>query len=758
LSGYTVGVRALCEFTAKQGDLDLRFTPAPTAQEGIAGHAVVAARRGEHYRPEVTLEGDYGLLHVRGRADGYDPDQNLIEEVKTFRGQFSSIPDNHRHLHWAQLRIYGHLMCEQLDVQEVNLALVYFDIGTQQETVLRETRSRAELKAFFEDHCGRFIAWAEQEMRHRERRDAALAEMRFPHAEFRPGQRQLAEAVFRANTGKRCLLAQAPTGIGKTLGTLFPALKAAPKENLDKLLFLAAKTPGRQLALDAAATLKAGDTIPLRVLELTARDKACEHPDKACHGDSCPLARGFYDRLPAARAAALDAPLLDRDTLRTIGLAHEVCPYYLGSEMARWSDMVVGDYNYWFDGGAMLYALALERGWRVSVLADEAHNLVSRARGMYSASLARAGLRAARAVAPPAVQKPLEKIGRAWTEAGKAAPLPYQVLDGLPQKLLDSLQSATSAINEHLAAFPEALDPALQEFYFDALHFLRLAESFGDHSLCDLTRADERDTVLAIRNVVPAPFLKPRFEFAHSTTLFSATLSPWHYFADLLGMPEDTVWIDVDSPFVASQLQVEVARGISTRYQHRQASLAPIADLMAEQYARMPGNYLAFFSSFDYLEKVADTMARRHPEIPAWHQARRMSELERTAFLERFTLEGKGIGFAVLGGAFGEGIDLPGARLIGAFVATLGLPQVNPVNEQLRERLQAMFGAGYDYAYLYPGLQKVVQAAGRVIRTEQDRGTVWLIDDRFARHDVLELLPRWWHVQERAARANASAP
>jgi Rad3-related DNA helicase len=419
--------------------------------------------------------------------------------------------------------------------------------------------------------------------------------------------------------------------------------------------------------------------------------------------------------------------------------------------MARWSDMVVGDYNYWFDGGAMLYALALERGWRVSVLADEAHNLVSRARGMYSASLARGDLRAARAVAPPAVQKPLEKVGRAWTEAGKGAPLPYQVLDSLPQKLLDSLQNATSAINEHLAAFPEALDPALQEFYFGALQFLRLAESFGDHSLFDLTRTDERDTELAIRNLVPAPFLKPRFEFAHSTTLFSATLSPWNYFADLLGMPEDTAWVDVDSPFVASQLKVDVARGISTRYQHRKASLAPIADLMAAQYEQAPGNYLAFFSSFDYLEQAADTLARRHPAIPSWRQSRRMSEAERSAFLERFTSESRGIGFAVLGGAFGEGIDLPGARLIGAFVATLGLPQVNPVNEQLRGRLQTMFGAGYDYAYLYPGLQKVVQAAGRVIRTEQDQGTVWLIDDRFARPEVLALLPAWWHVEARSS-------
>jgi DNA excision repair protein ERCC-2 len=747
---YVVAVRALCEFTAKQGDLDLRFTPSPTAQEGIAGHAVVASRRGEHYRSEVSLEGDWGPLHVRGRADGYDPDRNLLEEVKTYRGQFTSVPDNHRHLAWAQLRVYGHLLCTELDLADVNLALVYFDIGSQQETVLSETRTRAELAVLFDDQCRRFVAWAERELAHRAARDAALTALRFPHADFRPGQRQLAEAIFRANAGKRSLLAQAPTGIGKTIGTLFPVLKAAPTQDLDKVFFLAAKTPGRQLALDAAATLKAGGTLPLRVLELSARDKACEHRDKACHGESCPLAKGFYDRLPAAREAATNADMLDRAALRAIGLAHDVCPYYLGSEMVRWSDVVVGDYNYWFDGGAMLYALALDRGWKVSVLADEAHNLVSRARSMYTASLQRGGLRTARAVAPPALHKPLDKVKRAWTEVSKSASLPYQVLDALPDKFLNPLQAAASAITEHMAAFPVPLDAELQDFYFAALQFGRLAESFGEHSLFDVTRDNERDTTLCIRNVVPAPFLGPRFAYAHSTTLFSATLSPWHYFADLLGMPADTAWIDVDSPFSASQLDVHVAHGISTRYQERAGSLAPIATLMAEQYHTRPGNYLAFFSSFDYLQQVADRFEQAHPDIPVWRQARRMSEPERADFLARFAPGGRGIGFAVLGGSFGEGVDLPGERLIGAFVATLGLPQLNPVNEQLRQRMQAMFGAGYDYTYLYPGMQKVVQAAGRVIRTEQDRGVVWLIDDRFARADVKALLPAWWHVARAA--------
>jgi Rad3-related DNA helicase len=758
---YTVSVRTLCEFTAKQGDLDLRFTPSPTAQEGIAGHAVVQARRGGTYRAELPLAGDYGPLHVRGRADGYDPDRNLLEEVKTYRGRFDRIPANHLHLAWAQLRVYGHLICSQLDLATVDLALVYFEIASQQETVLRETRTAGELRAIFNGQCERFIAWAEQEMAHRSARDAALTALAFPHAGFRPGQRQLAEAVFRANAGKRSLLAQAPTGIGKTIGTLFPALKAMPAQDLDKVFFLAAKTPGRQLALDAAQVLRGGGTLPLRVLELSARDKACEHPDKACRGDSCPLAQGFYDRLPAARAHALRLPVLDRAGLRDAGLAHDVCPYYLASEMARWCDLVVGDYNYWFDGGAMLYAMALSGGWRVSVLADEAHNLVARARSMYSTELDRPLLRAARANAPPHLKRPLEKVGRSWTGVAKEAPQAYQVLDAVPDKLLASLQEATAAIGDHLAEDAAPLDPVLSDFYFAALQFARLAESFGEHSLLELSRPDgparDRDSTIGIRNLVPAPFLGPRFACAHSTTLFSATLSPWNYFADLLGMPADTVWIDVDSPFDASQLEVRVARGISTRWQHRQASLAPIARLMADQYRQMPGNYLAFFSSFDYLDQAAAEFERREPGIPVWRQARRMSEPERAAFLERFTADGQGIGFAVLGGSFGEGVDLPGGRLIGAFVATLGLPQLNPVNEELRRRMDAMFGAGYDYAYLYPGMQKVVQAAGRVIRSEHDRGVVWLIDDRFARPEVLALLPRWWQVDLHSG-AHAGAP
>jgi DNA excision repair protein ERCC-2 len=773
---YVVAVRALCEFTAKHGDLDLRFTPSPSAQEGMAGHALVASRRGGSYQSEVSLEGEYKALKVRGRADGYDPEQNQLEEVKTYRGDLHSMADNRRHLHWAQLKIYGWLLCADKGLADINLTLVYFDVASLQETPLTEHFTVASLKEYFEAQCERFLAWATQELAHRQARDAALNTLAFPHPTFRPGQRELAEAVYKTAQAGACLMAQAPTGIGKTIGTVFPLLKAVPKKQLDKLFFLAAKTPGRRLALDAMDRIKASaapGALPLRVLELVARDKACEHPGKACHGDACPLAKGFYDRLPQARSAAVahaaaEGPL-DKAALRELALAHHVCPYYLSQELVTWSDVVVGDYNYYFDTSALLHGQASSNQWRVGVLVDEAHNLVERARKMYSATLSQAQLQQVHATAPRAVRGALERLNRGLLELQQeqqARGETYQVHPELPVPFLKTLGQAITQITDFLLANPTRMDGELQDFYFEALHFSRMAEDFGEHSLFDVTLQAEagRDAlgqvlgqqlaVLNIRNVVPAPFLAPRFAAAQSTALFSATLSPQNYYADTLGLPTGTVWTEVQSPFLAEQLQVSVVSDVSTRFQHRDDSLSPIVDLMAWQYESLPGNYLAFLSSYDYLQKLALLFRQRYPHIPMWEQTRGMEETARDAFLARFTLQSRGIGFAVLGGSFAEGIDLPGDRLIGAFIATLGLPQMNPVNEQIKERMGVNFGVdqSYDYTYLYPGLQKVVQAAGRVIRTTSDRGVVYLIDDRFTRPEIQSLLPGWWKVARLRAR------
>lgn len=759
---YPVPVRALCDFTARRGDLDLRFTPTPTAQDGIAGHQLVTSRRGPEYETEITLRGEFGPLVIRGRADGYDPAANRLEEIKTHRGDLAKQPANHRHLHWAQARIYGHLLCQARGLDHIELALVYFDIASQQETTFSEAHSAASLRAFFEAQCGEFLAWAEQELAHRRSRDEQLTALAFPHPAFRTGQRSLAEAVYKGAASGRCVLAQAPTGIGKTIGTLFSMLKAATPHGLDKVFYLTAKSTGRRLALDAAAQITASaPALRLRVLELTARDKACEHPDKACHGESCPLARGFYDRLPAARLKSVQAGCADAEALRSIARKHQVCPYYLAQELARWADVVVGDYNYWFDGSAMLYAATLANEWRVGVLADEAHNLVERGRGMYSATLQQAALRTARATAPLVVRRALDKVNRALNALHKAYPGPDARPEALPANFVTTLKQASAAMETHFAeSTPGAADAGLQQFYFDVLGFLRLAEAFGEHSVLELAEhagATGRTAIaLRIQNLIPAPFLRPRFAAARTVTLFSATLSPAQYQVDMLGLPADTAWLDVESPFSSEQLQVRIVNRISTRYPDRQRSAAPIARLIADQFAAQPGNYLAFFSSFEYLDLVASEFQREHPQVSTWLQGRGMDERQRNEFLARFAPGGVGVGFAVLGGSFGEGIDLRGDRLVGAFVATLGLPQVNARNELLKERLEGVFGAGYDYTYLYPGLQKVVQAAGRVIRTQEDRGVVYLIDDRFARPAVRQLLPAWWRFDGAASAATLS--
>ena len=755
---HTVSVTTLCSFTAKTGDLDLRFVPAPSAQQGIAGHLRVQSRRGSSYLSEVSLSSQCGELRVRGRADGFDPDSQRVEEIKTFRGAFEAISENRKALHWAQSRIYGWMLCETRSLAHIVVALVYLDLKTDQEIVLQETWTCVELKAHFERLCGAYLSWARQEVAHRSALDKSLSTLAFPHPSFRPGQRDLAEAIYRAALSGRHLLVQAPTGIGKTLATLFPLLKAEPSGKVDKIFFLTAKTSGRAVALHTLQRLTGHEEriVPLRVLELTAREKACEYPGRACHGDACPLAKGFYDRLPAAREEAVQAAWLGRAGVRRIALAHEVCPYFLAQELVHWCDVIVGDYNHYFDASAVLFALMKQEEWQVAVLVDEAHNLLQRARGMYSAELTGEMLDEVRRAAPAPLKVGLAKLGRAWRtlqQVQRERGAPYQAQDTIPDDFTRALQELISAMGEHFAAQPEDAHGLVQRFFFDALAFSRLAESLGTHSIFESTLGG--NGMLAVRNLIPAPFLTARFEGCRSSTCFSGTLMPFDFYRETLGLPAGSTTLDVGSPFSGDQLRVRIATDLSTRQRDRAGSLGRIVAIIAAQFQQRPGNYLAFFSSFDYLTSAADAFTLRHPGVPVWRQSRAMPEPERDAFIGRFREGGQGIGFAVLGGAFSEGIDLPGDRLVGVFVATLGLPQHDEFNEVMRQRMETLFGEGYAYTYLYPGLQKVVQAAGRVIRTEQDTGVLYLMDDRFARKDVRRLLPGWWDIELMDADDNA---
>ena len=744
-----VAVRTLCEFAARHGDLDFRYTPAPSSEEGIAGHQAIQAKRGYGYKSEYSLTGKVLGMQLSGRADGYHPHKNRLEEIKTHRGDVSRIRPHQRALHRAQLRAYGALLCRQENRKNVELALVYYDTGRDKETVLTETATAGELWQELETLCGLYKAWAEQEEHHRELRDALLAKLRFPFPDFRPRQRQLAETVYKNSVKTGTLLLEAPTGLGKTLGTLFPALMAMPAAKQDRLYYLTCRNTARQLALDAVDKLRhAQDELqpwPLRTLELVSKDDACEHPDKACHGESCPLAKGFFDRLPDARAEAVQSKEpLNQENLAKIAADHDICPYFLAQEMARWCDLIIGDVNRLFDQSALLHGLIRQNNWQASVLVDEAHNLVDRARGMYSVQLEQQRLLKLKKTAPKPVKAALDRTARAWQalirDHGEQAQPVF--LATLPAQLLGALQALVSVITDYLADNPP--DLALQEVMFESVAFMKLADSFGDHSLCEFQRSGRGRASLTIQNLIPADFLIERFKAAHSVLLFSATLSPGVYYRDLLGLPEDARFTSLPSPFSAGQLKVEFTPGISTRQVHREASLQPVAELIAKQYRTRPGHYLAFFSSFKYAKEVSDALAKQAPDIPQRSQQPGMSAEQRRQFLADFRKPEGSIAFAVLGGVFSEGIDLPGDQLIGAFVATLGLPPFDAWHEILKERLQQRFGEGYNYTYVIPGLQKVAQAAGRVIRTPDDRGVIWLIDDRFLKRPVRGLLPTWW--------------
>ncbi len=774
---YALSVRSLCEFTAKQGDLDRRFTPSATALEGLQGEAAVAARRGPDYDTQIRLQRRVGLLLLRGRADGYDRRSGCLEEVKTIRGAMEDVPENRRWLHWSQLQCYGALFCAERELPEIDLSLVYFDIDSQQETVVRERFAATQLEDLLQARCQQFSAWAQQETAHRAARDAALRALAFPLAAFRPGQRTLSEAVYRATLRGRCLLAQAPTGIGKTLGTLYPMLRAAPEAALDKVAYLTCKNTARVGALQALSTLRAAAPAqPLRVLDVLSKEQGCVQPGKACHSDACSLARGFYDRLPAARQAAVDEQWMDAAAQRRIARDHGICPYYLGQELLRWADVLVADVHHAFDPHGQLYGLLQALDWRLGVLVDEGHNLIDRTRAMYSAELSVAHIAAAAAVAPAGLRPRLRRLMAASHQLAATQAAQPEGLDAVPNSWATALADVTAGIAAHLQQEPLTQGPLL-ECLFAALRMQRRVESFGAHSLFevranaqDAADANDRanvvdvtggratvetqpglplgaaaadDVTFCVHSVVPAPFLKPRFEVCHSVTVFSATLGSSQYQQDLLGLPADTAWLDVPPVFPAEHLQVRVAP-LSTRYDRRQQSLDALVDVIGRQCSQHRGNYLAFFSSFEYLALAAQRLAERWPGLPLWRQHPGMAAAERALFLGRFVPEGHGVGLAVLGGAFAEGVDLPGRRLIGAFVATLGLSPVSPLQNRMRDQLDRLFGADHGYADLVPGLQKVVQAAGRVLRTPEDRGWLWLIDERYARPQVARHLPPAW--------------
>ena len=761
----TLPIRRLVEFLLRTGSIDSRFTGFDRALEGARLHRKLqraAVREYPDYQAEAALKQDYtcaGIAYtLEGRADGIFTDKDgtpTIDEIKTTTLPPEFITGEQSPEHWAQAQIYAAIYARQQGLPAMRVRLVYYQVDEDLEFTFNHDYSADALDAIVTDLLTQYAPWAKRSAEWQRMSRASRQALPFPFASYRPGQRAMMNAVYKTCTEGGQLLCQAPTGIGKTMSVLFPALKAVGDGG--PIFYLTARGTTRAAAENALTLLRAADPdLKLRSVTLTAKDKICLQEHRECTPEACPYANGYYDRVKAALWDGLDTHALTADALQALARKHKVCPFELGLDLSLWCDVVVGDYNYLFDPVVHLMRF-FETAGDYLFLIDEAHNLPGRARDMHSTSLCKSAFYDAKkrlGKGKSSLKNALTKVnnifiewrhrceevlgdsrfGRTYFEKSRA-----EDFDRALTKLCEPLEIW---LDEHRA--PGETHDALLQLYFDIRAWLRVADTFDNHFVLQMSAVGS-EVRAAMLCLDPSDFLAADFAKGRAAVLFSATLAPAGYYKDLCGLP-DARAVALRSPFDPANMGLWCARQVSTRYKDRADSIAKVSDLLDVMAAAQPGHYLAFFPSYSYLQQVWEDFTARYPDQPTLCQESSMDEGQRTEFLAQFLArDGKPLlGFAVLGGVFGEGVDLTGESLIGVAVVSPGLPQIGPRQEQLRDYFEETRGAGFDYAYRYPGMNKVLQAAGRVIRTPQDRGVVLLIDDRFLAPDTRRLMPPHW--------------
>ncbi|MFT5709375.1 MAG: DNA excision repair protein ERCC-2 [Halioglobus sp.] len=766
MADFTVSVRDLAEFCYRSGDIDHRFTPSPTGVQGTEGHQRVFSKRPDSYISEYAVEYNYSdgecELALRGRADGYDAIAGVVEEIKTCRVSPDSIPESVVQVHLAQARLYAALVAQSENLEKLDVHLTWFNIDTEQEWTSSYTYSAEEMAEFLKQALKKYSSWLNKLLLLKKSRDKSIVAMAFPYGDFRPGQRDIAELVYKCVDQGGQLLLEAPTGIGKTSAVLFPALKALAAGKHERLLYLTAKSVGRRAAEHTLAHFRESGFIGV-ALSLTAKDKICFSPGKACHRDDCRYAQDYYDKLPEAMEAAIDAPSLVKEDVEALASRFELCPYQLMLDLLPWVDIVIADLHYFYSLTPIFSQLIDGGDQRWTALVDEAHNLPPRARAMYSADLTKAGLMRAKSQLGKKASRPvlrsLEKINRqmlalqneTWQESA------FESRREPSDALLDTLQRLVAEVGGQVAENPAYLHrlPDLKAFFFDVLQFMRVAENWGEDYRFEMTRLVPAGSVdrskqslrLRLNCLDPARLLMSRQKQLHALNVFSATLSPVDWVHAGLGLRKDAVCRRLNSPFSAEQLEVSLATQIDTRYKARSISLPALAKLLEHWILQESGNCIVYFPSYRYMEDCVSLMLANGLEqrgLTLWWQSSQQGESAREELLNLLESARNVLAFCMLGGVFGEGIDLPGERLSAVAVVGVGLPQMNKDTEQLQSYFEARHGQGFRYACLYPGMQKVDQALGRVIRRGVDTGRALLVDSRYAQHEYRDLLPPWW--------------
>lgn len=776
-----ISVRNLVEFIMRSGDITVSSTglrDADAMQEGARIHKKLQRKMGAGYQAEVPLEIEIPVtcddveftFTLDGRADGIFSDEagQVVDEIKGVYRDIRSLKEPVP-VHRAQALCYAYIYASKEELQGMGIRMTYCHIPTERVRYFTEYLDYPAIEEAFFAIVRAYAKWIAWQIRWQEDRNASIKAVEFPFP-YREGQGNLVKGVYQSILRKKRLYIQAPTGVGKTISTVFPAVKSVGEGLTEKIFYLTAKTITRTVAEDTFVLL-GEEGARLKCVTITAKEKICILDKPACNAGSCPRAKGHFDRVNDAVFDVLNSEdMITRDTVLLYAQKHEVCPFEMCLDISTWCDVIIGDYNYAFDPIASLKRFfSLDKENDYVFLVDEAHNLVDRAREMYSATVVKEDFLAMKkmvksrnkklAGAMESCNRALLELKRECDEIEKFDPIQLEGfilramrLCTLAEEFLQEQEHGDSGEQGMMPLFPEERERLL-DFYFNLREFQNIYELVDDYYTVYGDYSPEGNFRLRLQCMDPSANLDLCLKKGRCSVFFSATLLPIHYYREQLAGREEDYAVCAPSPFLPERRLLMIGRGVSTKYAMRSdAMYEKIAKYIFSFVRAKMGNYLVFFPSYRLMEDVHAHLIdlAKGMELDVFLQESSMAEAEREEFLCHFqeAPERTTLGLCVMGGIFGEGIDLKRNRLIGVVLVGTGLPMVCTENELFREYFDQRKRSGFSYAYQYPGMNKVLQAAGRVIRTTEDVGAILLLDDRFMQGDYQSLFPREWFPYE----------
>lgn len=750
-----ISVRDLVEFVLTRGDLVSDFSGSSRNVDAIKIHQKIQKDGGSNYSAEVYLSREFDInginIEINGRADGIitDGDKTVIDEIKTTGMDVSLIDEDYNILHWAQAKCYGYIYCLDKCLRNISIQLTYCNIDTYGIKRFIKDYSIDELEEFFKDLTAQYTYWALKQQNWYILRNKSIKELQFPFENFRKGQRNFAIYTYRAVRDGKKLFAQAPTGTGKTVAALFPSVKAMGEGHASKIFYLTAKTITRTITENTLHIMK-NKGLKIKSITLTAKDKICFSKDSSCNPEECIYAKGYYDKIKTALEDILNADDYDRETIEHYAKKYKICPFEFSLDLSLWCDVIICDYNYVFDPRVSLKRFFLDNKGEYCFLIDEAHNLTDRAREMYSCSICKSRILEIKKKYEniiPDIKKYLNNINKLFIDMRKQCEEENNciVSHDPPKDLVVLLRAILKVMEKWLLQNKNSeYKDEILEFYFDIFGFLRIYELYDERYVTYMEK-DKDDVKLKLFCIDPSYLIGETLKKGKSSVFFSATLTPLDYFRQVLGGDEDSEQIILPSPFPRNNLCLMINDSISTKYKDREKTLDNVTECINAAIKGKKGNYIIFFPSYEYMMKIYERFEGQS-EIKVIVQSSGMTEKEKEDFLNEFSSYGENTmaAFAVMGGIFGEGIDLAGEKLSGAVIVGVGLPKICTERNLISSYFDKERSKGFEFAYIYPGINKVLQSAGRVIRTENDRGIVLLIDERYGSSEYKRLFPREW--------------